>query len=179
MKIKIWKLAPAVVAALLFAGCSSTPTEDPQSSRGADVTEASGDDVDIRGARDSGEMTLSPLNDPASPLYNKVIYFEYDASTISPGYQDVVIAHGRHLAANPGMTVTVEGHADERGSREYNIALGERRANAVRDLLIVQGVADSQITTVSYGEERPADPSSNETAWAQNRRVELVYGIQR
>ena len=178
MKTKIWKLAPAIVAALLFAGCSSTPTEEPQS-QGAEVSEAQGEGVDVRSARDSGEWTGSPLDNPASPLYNKVIYFEYDASTISPGYQDVVIAHGRHLAANPGMTVTVEGHADERGSREYNIALGERRANSVRDLLIVQGVSDNQITTVSYGEERPADPGSDDTAWAKNRRVELVYGIQR
>ncbi len=178
MNIKIWKLAPAIVAALLLAGCPSTPVEE-EHSQGAEVSEASGDDVDVRGARDSGEFTGSPLDDPSSPLYNKVIYFEYDASTISPGYQDVVIAHGRHLAANPGMTVTVEGHADERGSREYNIALGERRANSVRDLLIVQGVSDNQITTVSYGEERPADLGSDESAWAKNRRVELVYGIQR
>ena len=85
------------------------------------------------------------------------------------------MAHGDYLAVNPAITVTVEGHTDERGSREYNIGLGERRANTIKRLLMAQGVLESQVVTVSYGEERPMDVMQSESAWSQNRRAELVY----
>ena len=84
-------------------------------------------------------------------------------------------AHARYLAANPTVRVRLEGHTDERGSREYNIGLGERRAQAVRRALLLQGATETQLSTVSYGAERPAAAGSNEAAWAQNRRVEIVY----
>jgi peptidoglycan-associated lipoprotein len=90
-------------------------------------------------------------------------------------YMDVVRAHAQYLANNPQVTVRLEGHADERGSREYNLGLGENRANAIRNLMLAEGVADNQIVVVSYGEERPAAYEHNEDAWAMNRRVELVY----
>lgn len=105
-----------------------------------------------------------------------IIYFDYDRAEVKSEYVPVIAAHAKYLNANSSRTVRLEGHTDERGSREYNIGLGERRAQAVRRALMLQGVADTQITTVSYGEERPAVLGSDETAYARNRRVELVYG---
>ncbi len=168
MKLKMVKLLPvlAVAATLSLAGCSSMPGMGGDD--GADVADASG-------ASEGGAWTGSPLDDPNSPLATKIIYFGYDISEIPEDYRDVVVAHGAYLASNPQVRVSVEGHADERGSREYNIALGEDRAKAVKRLLMAQGASESQITTVSYGEERPSDIASNEAAWSANRRVELRY----
>jgi peptidoglycan-associated lipoprotein len=105
-----------------------------------------------------------------------VIYFDFDRSDIRPEFNALIAAHARHLAGAAGTRVRLEGHTDERGSREYNIALGERRAQAVRRALLLQGVRDNQLTPVSYGEERPAAEGSDEAAYARNRRVEIVYG---
>ena len=113
---------------------------------------------------------------PAGELGSqRVIYFDFDNSDIRPEFVDVVAAHGRFLAANPALRVRLEGHTDERGSREYNIALGERRSQTVRRALALQGVKESQIATVSYGAERPAVAGSDESAYTKNRRVELFY----
>lgn len=112
---------------------------------------------------------------PRASLKNRTIYFEFDRDEIKPEFRDLVAGHGKFLAANPGMRVRLEGHADERGSREYNIGLGERRAQAVKQALLLQGAGASQLTTVSYGEERPAATGSDEESWALNRRVEIVY----
>ena len=109
-------------------------------------------------------------------LAQRIIYFDFDNAEIRPEFRDVVAAHAQNLARNTTMKVRLEGHADERGSREYNIGLGERRAQSVRRALMLQGVGEGQILTVSYGEERPAAAGSDEAAWAKNRRVELVYG---
>jgi peptidoglycan-associated lipoprotein len=170
---------PLLAAALLFAGCTSTQMK-PEGEAAPVVESDAAARAAAEGAETSGAMqgagwSGSPLEDPQSPLYTKVVYFDFDRSEIRADYRDVVIAHGQYLAANPTATVTLEGHCDERGSREYNIGLGERRANAVMQLLTAQGVATSQITTVSYGEERPAAMGSDENAWAQNRRAVLVY----
>ena len=116
-----------------------------------------------------------PWEDPSSPLYRRTVYFDYDSSEIQPEYLSVVASHAAYLAKYPSARVRLEGHTDERGSREYNIGLGERRAQTVRRALMLQGVAEAQITTVSYGEERPAAPGSDEAAYSQNRRVELVH----
>ena len=104
-----------------------------------------------------------------------MIYFGFDQSEVDLTSREVLEAHGAYLAANAGATVRLEGHTDERGSREYNIGLGERRAQAVRQFLLLQGVASTQLSTDSYGEERPAVLGSDEEAWSLNRRVELVY----
>lgn len=105
-----------------------------------------------------------------------VIYFDFDSSDIRPEFAALVTSHAKHLAGNPGTKVRLEGHTDERGSREYNIALAERRAQEVRRQLGLQGAADGQLTTVSYGEERPATEGADEAAYEKNRRVEIVYG---
>lgn len=104
-----------------------------------------------------------------------IVYFDFDESEVKPQYTDQIAAHARNLASNPGLRVRLEGHADERGSREYNIGLGERRAQAVRRILLIQGASAGQISTVSFGEERPAVVGSSEDAYAKNRRVELNY----
>jgi peptidoglycan-associated lipoprotein len=114
----------------------------------------------------------------AGLLATRVVYFDFDSSEIKGTGTDVVAAHAKHLAGHPNTRVRLEGHTDERGSREYNIGLGERRAQSVRRALLLQGAADAQISTVSYGEERPAVPGHDEAAWAKNRRVEIVYLTQ-
>jgi peptidoglycan-associated lipoprotein len=105
----------------------------------------------------------------------RVIYFDFDSSEIRAEYVDVIAAHGRFLAGNASIRVRLEGHSDERGTREYNIGLAERRAQVVKRALALQGVQESQVATVSYGEERPAAAGSDETAYSKNRRVEIVY----
>ncbi len=107
---------------------------------------------------------------------DRTVFFAFDSSAIRAADRELVRMHGRNLADNPDLSMRLEGHADDRGTRAYNIGLGERRAQAVKAALMVQGAATGQLTTVSYGEERPAMLGSNETAWAKNRRVELTYG---
>jgi peptidoglycan-associated lipoprotein len=107
---------------------------------------------------------------------DRIVFFAFDSAEIQAADRELLRMHGRNLADNPDLSMRLEGHADERGTREYNIGLGEGRAQAVKAALMVQGAATGQLTTVSYGEERPAMLGSNEAAWAKNRRVELTYG---
>lgn len=116
------------------------------------------------------------LNTETGPYARKVIYFDFDKSEIKPEYADIVTTAAHTLSANPGVKLKLEGNTDARGTREYNIGLGERRAQAVRRALMLQGVAESQLSTVSFGAERPSTEGDDETAWSKNRRVELVYG---
>ena len=168
-----YRLFWAVIAltALLFAGCSSTGTKDGDP--GASV-EGDGSGTTTSGIGPGGAWSASELENPNSPLYTKVIYFGFDQDTIGTEYIEVLRAHAGYLI-NSGASVLVEGHADERGSREYNIALGERRANAVKRFLEAEGVSGSQVNTISYGEERPAAFGHDESSWAENRRAVLVY----
>ena len=108
-------------------------------------------------------------------LVSRIAYFDYDQSTIKSEAMEMLKCHGKWLAANPGARISLEGHADERGSREYNIGLGERRGNAVRDLLMANGGRGEQVAVVSYGEERPICTDSDESCWSKNRRAEIVY----
>ena len=125
---------------------------------------------------DGGSIAVSPLEAERARLMQQlVVYFDYDEADILPEFNALLQAHGQFLAQNPNTQIRLEGHADERGSREYNIGLGERRAQAVRRVLMLQGAGGAQLTTVSYGEERPAQTGSDEESWRLNRRVELVY----
>jgi peptidoglycan-associated lipoprotein len=146
---------------------STAPTESNPSaqSEGANAANAAG------GAGNQDE-TAGPQ---AGLLATRVVYFDFDSAVIQGAGVDVVAAHAKYLAANPQARVRLEGNTDERGSREYNIGLGDRRAQSVRRALLLQGVTEGQLTMVSYGEERPADPGHDEAAWAKNRRVEIVY----
>ncbi|WP_456371965.1 peptidoglycan-associated lipoprotein Pal [Thiolapillus sp.] len=174
MKILRILLLPLVVGMLVLSGCSSTGTKDGmEGGAGSGMGSESGTSTSAAG--DAGKWTGSPLDDPNSPLYEKVIYFDFDTAEIRPEYVDTLRAHAEYLVNTPDARLVIEGHCDERGSREYNIALGERRANSVKRFLEAEGVSPVQLDTVSYGEERPVNPGHNEAAWAQNRRAELVY----
>ena len=163
---------PALLATLaLLSGCPSkkpdvppappTPTSD--TTTGVDDPNATVGDTD------------ASAGPPGELLSKRIVYFDFDRSDIRADSQSIVAAHAAYLAKNPAQKVRLEGHADERGSREYNIGLGERRGQAVRRALALQGVAETQLTTVSYGEERPAAAGSDEQAYGLNRRVEIVY----
>ncbi len=161
-----------VLPAVLLLGCHSKPTK-PEGAQVEDRGAEGG--MEGHGARDGGAFAGTELDDPSSPLAQRLVYFELDSSEVRGEFRPTLSAHARHLSQNPGAAVTLEGHADERGSREYNLALGEQRANAVRSLLLAEGVASAQIQAVSYGEEKPAASGHDESAWSQNRRVEIVY----
>jgi peptidoglycan-associated lipoprotein len=178
--LKHSSLIVLVATALLAAGCASKRPAASTSTPTDTVAPASSDSS---GAQSSGVTTVnaggstsSGALGPDGPLGSqRVIYFDFDSSDIRNEYVDVIAAHGRFLAGNATVRVRLEGHTDERGSREYNIGLGERRSQTVRRALALQGVQESQITTVSYGEERPAAAGSDENAYSKNRRVEIVY----
>lgn len=123
----------------------------------------------------SNNVSSSETLIPKDPLSVKTILFDFDSSIIRADMEPILLAHSRHLTANAQIRVTLEGHADERGTREYNLALGEQRALTVKQFLMDNGVADGQLSTLSYGEERPIDEKDNEIAWAKNRRVDLAY----
>lgn len=109
------------------------------------------------------------------PLSKRVVYFDYDSNVLTPEATRIAEAHAEYLASNQGMALVLEGHADERGTREYNLSLGESRAKAVSDIFLAMGVSVDAIRIISYGEERPVDLANNEDAWSLNRRVEILY----
>ena len=125
----------------------------------------------------AGEIIVveGDTTDMDDPLGQRVVYFDFDSANLTPEAQRIVEAHAQYLAGNPGMAVVLEGHADERGTREYNLALGERRANAVSQIFQSLGVPADAIRTISYGEERPVSMGQDEGAWSLNRRVEILY----
>ena len=116
-----------------------------------------------------------PWEDPSSPLYRRVIYFDYDSSEIRPEFVPTLQAHAGYLASHTATRVTLEGHTDERGTREYNLALGDQRAQTVQRYMLAEGVRADQLATLSFGEEKPAAAGHGEASWSQNRRVELAY----
>ena len=164
-----------ILMGVLMGGCSSTGTD--QSGSPAVETKTTVQPIKTEAETQPVPQTVvaepDPLNDPAGVLANRVIYFDYDSSEVRAEDQALVEAHANYLAQNPGQQVLLEGHADERGSREYNVALGERRALAVGRLMQLLGVSDTQMRTVSYGEENPVAFGTGEANWSQNRRVEL------
>ncbi len=163
-----------VVFIAVLAGCSSKGgSKDPSDVSVEDRSMDSG--VVSGGATGASRFSSEALNDPNSPLSRRVIYFELDSAEIAMADQDTVTMHAGFLAANPGQRITLEGHTDERGSREYNIALGDRRALSVQRVMELNGVGPGQVTVVSYGEEKPAADGNSEAAWRLNRRVEILY----
>lgn len=178
--MKIHQLFKMIVLLLIFSiatACSSTSEEEPAS----EVTETSESGIDAT-TRRSQELEEEARARAAaaeermrrSALANRVFYFDFDVSEFRQADRDVLNFHAQDLAANPSKRVRLEGHADERGTREYNLALGERRSNNILNYFVVNGARRNQIETVSYGEERPADRATSETAYQRNRRVEIV-----
>jgi len=172
--MKLMHVLAVAILSLGLAACSK-PTKPDEATAGPAESGAATSGVGV----DAGAGTatqLTPQQQALAAIQQKnIVYFDFDSSEIRSEFVPVVASHAQYLVKYPTARVRLEGHTDERGSREYNIGLGERRAQTVRRALLAQGVTESQITTVSYGEERPAVEGSDEAAYAQNRRVELVH----
>ncbi len=167
--------AGALVVAL--SACSSTPDQGPGGMAAQNGGAASADGARSAGLAGGGGLSQAQLYEGQPAERERVVYFAFDQYSVSGQYQGMIEANADFLKDNGNREVVIEGHTDERGSREYNIALGEKRANAVRDVLLSYGVSSSQIDTVSYGEERPAVEGSGEAAWSKNRRAVIEYGM--
>jgi len=171
-------LTTVLAVSVWIGGCASKGGTSTSDTAGAEVEDRTGADTTALASGSGFGGTPGqggPRAEPGSPLAQRVIYFEYDQSTVKSEYLPVVQAHAEYLRDNSGVTLSLEGHADERGTREYNIALGDRRANAVSQFMLFQGVGSGQLQVVSLGEERPAVIGQDETSWSLNRRVVLVY----
>jgi len=185
-------LAVLLSAAVLW-GCSGTKEAETGAEETAAATtgaeQASSDAAATMAAQPAGDINAAeiqglgagqmieadPFNDPNNLLSTTTVYFDYDQSTIKSDARTVIDAHARYLSENPNVRVTLEGHCDERGTREYNLGLGERRAKAVQQLMSLSGVSNNQLEMVSYGEEKPAAYGHDDSAWSKNRRVEIIY----
>ena len=169
------KLSVILLAGLfgLMVGCSSATKEDDAAGKDSSSS-GSGDSMSGAGMGNS-DKGMAMNSGHADALSKRVIYFDFDSSDVTSEAREVISAHAQNLSQNANMSVVLEGHADERGTREYNVALGEQRAKAVKQLLVIQGVQGSQVKVISFGEERPAAVGHDESAWSLNRRVELLY----
>lgn len=165
-------LSLAFVMAFL-AGCASTDTTDEEG-MDSDESAAERDGGVTTGTSGRDGVSSRSGDDEEMEELDTIVYFDFDQATLKPEARALLLAHAERLKDSPA-DVRLEGHTDERGSREYNMALGERRAKAVRDFLVLQGVRRDDLEVVSYGEERPLAMGSNDSAWAKNRRVEIKY----
>jgi peptidoglycan-associated lipoprotein len=171
-------LALYLAIAALAAGCASkeTQTDAPVTDRSAGTSQPSGS---ARGATTtpSAQPTIAgnPLRDPNNILSKRSVFFDYDSNSVKDEYRGVVQAHSRYLGDKRDAKIRIEGNADERGSREYNLALGQRRAESVKKMMTVLGVQDGRVETTSYGEEKPMAQGHDEQAWSQNRRADIKY----
>ncbi len=146
-------------------------SEDP-------VSPIAGSDAEMQALQEETLTAQELLDEPDSPLATRIIYFDYDSAKVSDDSLGLLESHGNFIAGNGNVSVRLEGHADERGSREYNVALGDRRAQSVRRILLFQGASSDQLESISYGEEKPAVFGHEESSWSKNRRVELVYEVK-
>lgn len=176
---RMWTIALLVAGTLILSGCPKKPgvkappvagTQVPGSATtGSEGASTSGSPLD------GDTSSARGLNTQSGPYARKIIYFDFDKSEIKPEFADIVSSAAHLLTSDTTVKLKLEGNTDQRGTREYNIGLGERRAQAVRRALMLQGVSESQLSTVSFGAERPAAEGDDEGAWSKNRRVELVY----
>jgi peptidoglycan-associated lipoprotein len=170
-------LATAVSAAILLAACTSQPPAPEQG--GAPVTDGrtgtSGTTTAPVTAQGVDPYSMAALKDPSSAVYKRSVFFDFDQYVIKDEFKPLIEAHGKFLVKNPKVKMLIQGNADERGSREYNLALGQKRAEAVKKALLLQGATEGQIEAVSLGEEKPRCTDSNESCWSQNRRSDMLY----
>jgi peptidoglycan-associated lipoprotein len=177
------RILVSAALAILLAACGSTDVKEegaPVESRKPDttappVTQAPKPKGPTTGSIKTEPVAANPLKDPSNILSKRTIYFDYDSSVVKEEYKPLVTAHARFLTDNRGRRAVIQGNTDERGSREYNLALGQRRADSVKKMMMLLGASDQQIETVSFGEEKPVEMGSNEAAWAKNRRADIVY----
>jgi peptidoglycan-associated lipoprotein len=176
MKMKIPAILIASSFALLLGACASqqaaetpqpAPAPQPQATAPAPAPQAQ--------PVQQPAMAMNPLHDPNSILAKRSIYFDFDRSNIKPEFNALVEAHAGYMNSHPSAMIRVEGNCDERGSREYNLALGQRRADSLRKAMVLLGVSDKRIETISWGEEKPRALGHDEAAWAQNRRDDIIY----
>jgi peptidoglycan-associated lipoprotein len=171
----VFKLGIAVLLTLTLAACASSDTEEMgDSDTGmASSSSSSGGSASSSGANTNGGLSAAQIRERDNAMAMTVFYFEFDRSDLSAEARAALVHHANYLKENPSRRYRLEGHADERGTREYNLALGERRAQAIERYLQVQGVSSNQLETISYGEENPVDAGATEAAYARNRRVEI------
>jgi peptidoglycan-associated lipoprotein len=176
------KSAAIVLSVVMLWGCTSTPKTTAEAGGAASVgaaPQAAGPTTGTvgTGAVDTGSRMVEgdEPSDPNSPLAKHIVYFDFDKNDIKLEARQIIERHAKYLAANPNTRIVLQGHCDERGTREYNLSLGERRSRAVQQVMTLLGVSANQLELVSYGEERPAAAGHDESALALNRRVELVY----
>jgi peptidoglycan-associated lipoprotein len=162
-------------AAALLSACSSTKLQEPPVVEKAPVANTAPPADTSRDVRPVETGTVDPLNDPKGVLANRSVYFDYDSYVVRDDGKPVVENHSAYLTKNKQRKVLIQGNTDERGGTEYNLALGQKRAEAVRKSMAALGVSDSQMEAVSLGEEKPKATGSNEAAWAENRRADIVY----
>ena len=178
------KLIIGAFVVALLAGCQSTGTQDAApieektpgaAAAGAGGTTTSGVTTAPIGGAAAGGAGAAALRDPNNILSKRSVLFEYDSFVVKDEYRPMIEAHAKYLQANKSARATLQGHADERGTREYNIALGQKRADAVKKLMMVLGASEAQIETVSFGKEKPRREGHDEASWAENRRVDIVH----
>lgn len=163
----------AVLTLCLLSACASKTTTQPTS----DIEDRSfgRESEGTRGSAGSGGFDLNPLQDPSNVLSRRSVYFDFDSYTVKNEYREVVLAHAAYLRDKPDAQVLLQGNTDDRGSREYNLALGQRRANSVKNILLLAGAREHQVEAVSLGEEKPRGLGSDEASWAENRRTDILY----
>jgi peptidoglycan-associated lipoprotein len=174
------KLLTAILASLILAACGSQPPAPEQTA--AKVEDRTPEPIKIETppvkqvvTEKVAEYSLDSLRDPKSILSKRSVFFDYDQYVIKDEFKALLEAHGRYLVGHGKVKMLIQGNTDERGSREYNIALGQRRADSVRQMMVLLGAKEQQIETVSFGEEKPRAEGHDEAAWAQNRRGDIVY----
>ena len=173
-------LIPLSALTLLLAACSSQPPAPEQNPAGVESRTPGAVNVESSPVTKVQPQAFDPaslaaLKDPRSPLSKRSVYFDYDSYVVKDEFQSLLTAHGKFLSANPKMKMLIQGNADERGSREYNLALGQKRAEAVRKALTLLGAKEDQLEAVSLGEEKPACSESSEDCWSKNRRGDMLY----
>jgi peptidoglycan-associated lipoprotein len=165
--------------ALILTACGSQPPAPEQDPSGVESRNpnalSSGSTTQPVTQEKFDEMSIAALKDPRSPLSKRAIYFDYDSYVVRDEFQSLLASHAKFLAANPKMKMLIQGNADERGSREYNLALGQKRSDAVKKALQLLGAREDQLESVSLGEEKPVCTELTEPCWAQNRRGDMLY----
>jgi peptidoglycan-associated lipoprotein len=181
------KIIPGLVIVALLAACSSTPTSEQKGATVEDRTLSTGpkpaptpvESAQVKPAiaqpSTSDSLSGSELRDPKSILSKRSVFFDYDSNLVKDEFRPLVAAHAQYLTRNKSAKMIIQGNTDERGSREYNLALGQRRADAVKQMMTVLGVDAPRVETVSFGEEKPRGQGSTEAAFAENRRADIVY----
>ena len=175
MRMKTPAILIASSFALLLGACASQQTaEAPQPAPAPASTPAPAPAAQAQPV-EQPKAEMNPLHDPNSILAKRSVYFDFDKSNIKPEFRALVEAHAGYMTGHASATVRIEGNCDERGSREYNLALGQRRADGLRKAMVLLGVSDTRIETISWGEEKPRAMGRNEAAWSQNRRDDIIY----